>query len=199
MQSPANSKLNLTVLIAFGALVGVCLGGSLCVELVGIRMVNFIPRQASPPPGDGPPPAARVRMGQPAPDFELESIGGQRASLGDFRGQGVVLHSWTTWCGYRIREMSMIQDHTDRPRDRVVVLAVDQGESRPQVARSVEDNDDPFLFLPDPSSTVGGLVRVNGYPMPYFIDAQGIVPYLAGGMMSARDMQVGLRAAGVNP
>ena len=38
-----------------------------------------------------PPNRAAIREGEPAPDFTLDAVGGERASLRDFRGRPVVL------------------------------------------------------------------------------------------------------------
>ncbi len=36
--------------------------------------------------------------GQVAPDFTLESLDGKSVRLSDFRGKGVLLNFWATWC-----------------------------------------------------------------------------------------------------
>jgi peroxiredoxin len=36
--------------------------------------------------------------GQTAPDFTLESLDGKTVHLSDFRGKGVLLNFWATWC-----------------------------------------------------------------------------------------------------
>lgn len=40
----------------------------------------------------------RVKPGQPAPDFNLETPDGSRLSLSDLRGKYVVLDFWASWC-----------------------------------------------------------------------------------------------------
>ena len=36
--------------------------------------------------------------GQAAPDFTLEALDGKTVHLSDFRGKGVLLNFWATWC-----------------------------------------------------------------------------------------------------
>src|ERR1700732_998701 len=36
--------------------------------------------------------------GQAAPDFTLETLDGKTVRLSDFRGKGVLLNFWATWC-----------------------------------------------------------------------------------------------------
>ena len=40
----------------------------------------------------------QVSVGQIAPDFELTTLSGETVSLSDFRGQGVFLNFWATYC-----------------------------------------------------------------------------------------------------
>ena len=42
--------------------------------------------------------ALAVNVGEVAPDFTLESVGGEKVSLNDFKGQVVLLKLATTWC-----------------------------------------------------------------------------------------------------
>jgi peroxiredoxin len=42
--------------------------------------------------------AGGIKVGQPAPNFELVLTNGQRVHLADLRGQVVVLNYWATWC-----------------------------------------------------------------------------------------------------
>ncbi len=42
--------------------------------------------------------ASTSMKGQTAPDFTLESLDGKTVHLSDFRGKGVLLNFWATWC-----------------------------------------------------------------------------------------------------
>ena len=47
--------------------------------------------------GHGAPVAASMN-GQAAPDFTLETLDGKTMHLSDFKGKGVLLNFWATWC-----------------------------------------------------------------------------------------------------
>ncbi len=42
--------------------------------------------------------AGAQMKGQPAPEFTLQSLDGKTVRLADFRGKGVLLNFWATWC-----------------------------------------------------------------------------------------------------
>src|SRR5207245_133630 len=42
--------------------------------------------------------AGAQMKGQPAPEFTLQSLDGNTVRLADFRGKGVLLNFWATWC-----------------------------------------------------------------------------------------------------
>jgi peroxiredoxin len=46
----------------------------------------------------GAPAAGPSMKGTAAPDFALESLDGKTVRLSDFRGKGVLLNFWATWC-----------------------------------------------------------------------------------------------------
>jgi peroxiredoxin len=57
----------------------------------GFQMARRSPRGGSPDTGPS-------MKGQTAPDFALESLDGKTVHLSDFRGKGVLLNFWATWC-----------------------------------------------------------------------------------------------------
>ncbi|WP_422923892.1 carboxypeptidase regulatory-like domain-containing protein [Singulisphaera sp. PoT] len=46
-----------------------------------------------------PKPRQTLKVGQPAPSFDVETLDGGRVKLEDFRGKYLLLDFWATWCG----------------------------------------------------------------------------------------------------
>lgn len=49
--------------------------------------------------------SAGVEPGEPAPDFELETLEGETFKLSDLQGKKVILNFWYSWCPPCIEEM----------------------------------------------------------------------------------------------
>ncbi|GMR10700.1 MAG: hypothetical protein BMS9Abin28_1522 [Anaerolineae bacterium] len=120
-----------------------------------------------------------VRVGGIAPDFSLPDLNGERHSLGQHRGEAVILNFWATWCPPCRFEMPVLQQAFERYSDQgFVVLAVNLTESddRDLVAPYRDELGLTFPILLDEESLVSGdLYRVLGIPTSVFIDRRGIV------------------------
>jgi len=53
---------------------------------------------------------SRLCKGQPAPMFEVETIGGKRIHLQDLRGKIVLLSFWASWCGEYVADIPMLKE-----------------------------------------------------------------------------------------
>ena len=119
-----------------------------------------------------------------APDFQLQSLDGQTVSLSGLRGRPVILNFWATWCGPCRLEMPHLQAASEDARwteQGLVILAVNLGESTPQVESFMEDNGLSFPVLLDTELEVARLYNASSIPVTYFIDRNGII----------RDMKIG--------
>ncbi|MFC7371199.1 thiol-disulfide oxidoreductase ResA [Fictibacillus iocasae] len=117
-----------------------------------------------------------VNTGDKAPDFVLTDVSGKEIKLSDYRGQGVFLNFWGTWCKPCEREMPyMERQYKEFSQQGVVILAVNVGESN----IAVEDFQDKYrLTFPIPMDKNRDVTRAYGIgpiPTTLLIDKNGKV------------------------
>ncbi|MCL2833701.1 MAG: redoxin domain-containing protein [Treponema sp.] len=97
-------------------------------------------------------------------------------SLGGLKGKVVFLNFWATWCGPCRMEMPSIQALYDRYRDSgLEILAVNAGESRPEVQAFLDANKITFPVLLDTDNRVNMAYGVQAIPTSYLIDRDGMI------------------------
>lgn len=105
--------------------------------------------------------------------------------LATLQGKPVVVNFWATWCEPCRDEMPALDRLRGRRPD-VVVLTVAMNDSRPQVARFVEDY---LLDLPvfqDPEGLQGRAWGVRMLPTTVVLDARHQIRYRAAGPLDWR-------------
>jgi peroxiredoxin len=136
-------------------------------------------------------------VGNPAPDFALDSISGERVTLGDLRGKTVLVNFWATWCGPCRLEMPAFQARWERYSPELAVLAVNFDEPADQVQTFADEFGLTFPVLLDPGGKVQELYRVRGYPTTYGVDTEGTVQFVHIGLMTEEQMDGYLSQMGV--
>lgn len=118
-----------------------------------------------------------TEVGQFAPDFELEDLGGGEAiRLSDYRGQVVLIHFWAVWCGSCRIEFPEIERAYTRNRDQgFVVLAINVQDRRDRVEAYVQELGLSVPVLLDPLGRASGRYQTRRLPASYFVDADGRV------------------------
>lgn len=115
-----------------------------------------------------------LAVGQPAPDFELQALGGSTVRLSDFQGRPVLLTFGATWCPDCRAASPLLEElHQDYPG--LVILSVDSKESADVVQDYVEDSGVTYPVLLDRDGSVGQLYQVFAIPTGLFIDAEGVI------------------------
>jgi thiol-disulfide isomerase/thioredoxin len=124
-------------------------------------------------------PNAELRALNPpetAPDIVFQLADGTERTLKDFRGHGMVLNFWATWCAPCVAEMPAlaILSRTLAPHDIAVMpLSSDRGGA-PVVRRFYEAQSISGLpVLLDSKGAAGRKFDLSGIPSTIIIDKQG--------------------------
>ena len=76
------------------------------------------------------------QAGKNAYVFSLQDTGGNTVSLSDFKGKGVILFFWTTWCPHCRSQLKEFNREYDAIRDSgIELISINVGESRSVVER----------------------------------------------------------------
>jgi len=119
-----------------------------------------------------------TRVGDRAPDFQLENLSGEVVALSKLQGRPVMVNFWATWCTWCRVEMPYIQEiyegWSGKPPS-LVVLAINVGESASTARNFMQSYHLSFPVLLDIERNVTQNYRIMGYPTTFFIDENGII------------------------
>lgn len=115
-------------------------------------------------------------VNQLAPDFELPAADGAMVRLSDYRGRWVVVAFWASWClpcGPNAVELQRLHDGAD---SQVVVLGVNQQDTRQEVLRFVGDYSLTYPIAIDANGEVSASFNVGlELPVLLLVDPDGVV------------------------
>jgi cytochrome c biogenesis protein CcmG/thiol:disulfide interchange protein DsbE len=126
-------------------------------------------------------PPQKALCDEPAPDWSLtlfpEYRGGlstDTINLSDFRGKGVVLNFWASWCKPCEEEAALLEAKWREYKDQgIVFLGVDYLDQDPAAKRYLEKFDITYANGPDLASKISKRYTIRGVPETFFIDPQG--------------------------
>ncbi|WP_017727682.1 thiol-disulfide oxidoreductase ResA [Halalkalibacterium ligniniphilum] len=132
---------------------------------------------------------AAVRVGDEAPNFLLTDLKGNEVELNDYRGQGVFLNFWGTYCPPCEREMPYMENQYEIYKDQgVEILAVNVGEAELAVDRFVQRHQLTFPIPMDSNRQVIDRYGVIPLPTTFLIDSDGVVIQIITGGMTEPDI-----------
>lgn len=118
----------------------------------------------------------KIEVGKTAPDFVLVDMEGNKHRLSEYKGQGVFLNFWATWCKPCEREMPYIENQYQQFKDQgVQVLAIDSSETDLVVNKFIERHGMNFPVMIDKDGQVQAAYGINPLPITFLIDKEGKV------------------------
>lgn len=114
-------------------------------------------------------------LGYLAPDFTLEDLNGQKATLRDFRGKPVLLNLWATWCPPCRHEIPELQEFHRRYGEQIALVGINWGEDADTVKEFLARFGVSYLNLLDQRGTTFVLYGLTGIPESFFIDPDGYI------------------------
>jgi len=116
----------------------------------------------------------RLDKGQPAPDFNLQSIEGKTTRLSSYQGKVVLVHFWTDWCEACRAEFPKIQAYySELGGENFELIAVNIGQEASVSKDFQKSFDISFPMLVDAEALTQELYAVEAYPTNFFISPDG--------------------------
>jgi thiol-disulfide isomerase/thioredoxin len=111
-----------------------------------------------------------------APNLDLADLAGVIHRLYDYRGHPVLLSFWAVWCAPCRRELPSIAALRARLRDSdIAILAVNLGDNPDRINSFLADHPSPGLPILLGSGSTAKSWHVQGLPVAYVVDAEGIL------------------------
>lgn len=115
-------------------------------------------------------------IGEKAPDFVLQDLEGNEYQLSDFRGKGVFLNFWGTWCEPCKYEMPYMENQYEIYKEQgVEVIAVNVGETKLAIETFAKTYDLSFPIVVDDNKEVQRAYGIYPLPATYLIDSEGVI------------------------
>lgn len=129
--------------------------------------------------------------GKDAADFSLTLLDDSKFSLAGAKGKVVVLDFWATWCGPCVKSLpGLVEAMSAFPPDKVVFLAVNQGETKEQVQQFLETRGLKMTVALDGDQAVAGKYGVDGIPHTVVVDPAGKIAFVKTGFEPGGDKQI---------
>ena len=125
-------------------------------------------------------PARGSRVGEPMPEFSLQTLAGQNLTSAGFKRKPLLLVFWNTWCPLCRKELPGIMQLSERfgPRGLAVLAvntALNDSEEKVRDYWKKRGYTIPVAF--DRSFKIGEAFKVFGVPTVILVDARGVVRY----------------------
>lgn len=134
-----------------------------------------------------------VSIGDEAPNFILKDMNGAEFQLSDYKGKGVFLNFWATYCEPCKQEMPYMNNvFKEYQAEGVEILAINVGEAELRVNDFIDKYGLDFPILYDRGGTVTSLYNFIPLPTTFLIDEDGKIVDIISGTLSESSIRASM-------
>lgn len=131
-----------------------------------------------------------LKVGDKAPDFQLVDLEGESHQLSDYKGQGVFLNFWGTWCKPCAKEMPAMDRQYEVFKDQgVQLLAVNIAQSDFEVQSFADQYNLSFPIAIDKTKSVMTAYNIIPLPTTVLVNPEGEIERVITGEMTEQDIE----------
>ncbi|WBF55052.1 thiol-disulfide oxidoreductase ResA [Lysinibacillus sp. JK80] len=131
-----------------------------------------------------------LKIGDDAPNFTLVDMHGDKHNLEEYKGKGVFLNFWGTWCKPCEREFPIIDRYYNDYKEKdIQVLAINIAESDFVVQNYIDRKGLTFPVLIDKNKSVMEAYNINPLPTTILINSEGKIEKIITGEMKEQDIK----------
>lgn len=118
-----------------------------------------------------------VLRGFVAPDFELQTVGGESIKLSDYRGKIVFLNFWTTWSNTCKEELPILVEQSQKysQGQEIVILSVNVGAKAEDVKAFMGEDELMTDVMLDLKEHIASKYNIMSFPTTFIIDSDGVI------------------------
>lgn len=134
-----------------------------------------------------------ISIGDEAPNFILKDNNGREFQLSDYKGKGVFLNFWATYCEPCKQEMPYMNNvFSEYQALGVEILAINSGEGKLIVDKFIDKYGLDFPVLYDHEGTVTSLYDFISLPTTFLIDENGKIVDVITGTLSEESIRTSM-------
>ncbi len=124
-----------------------------------------------------------------APDFTITSFDGETITLGELRGQVVIVNFWASWCPPCRDEAPYLEETWRKYKDQgVVFIGVDYADTETKALAYLEEFGITYFNGPDVGTQISHDYNIQGVPETYYIGKNGEIRGLKVGPVYAPEL-----------
>lgn len=156
-------------------------------------MFSFQPQEGARQAARFTPPGVPTQLSEPlvgkrAPEFNLESLDGEKVRHSDHAGHVVLLEFWATWCGQCLPQLpALMALQDDYGEQGLVVLSLSIDEDAEAVRRYLRRHPLTVPVLMADEGVRRDYGNINGVPCAFLVDKQGVVRRAGGSFSDVRE------------
>jgi peroxiredoxin len=118
------------------------------------------------------------KIGNPAPNFLIKDLKGNKITLSSFKGKPLLLNFWASWCPYCRKEKEHLNTLYNEYKDRgLVIVSISTDKSVSKVKKYLQKIPSEFIILSDLQGEVSAKYGVTALPTSFLITHNGKIKH----------------------